>query len=114
MAYVSRDELCDTLDDNLRPISNALDKMQAQMDRDLEALELRVERTLSAHKTKVVAFPEPSNTVRPKEFAQLQDDFDSLQETVLTLLKSFRHLKSTVHEMYELVEMLADDDDNNG
>lgn len=109
MTYVSRDELSDTIDENLRPVNSALDKIQDQFERELEALELRVERSLSAHKTRVVAFPEPSNAVRPKEFAQLQDDFDELRETVLTLLKSFRRLKATVTETYEMVELLADD-----
>lgn len=109
MSYVSRDELCDTIDENLRPLNNALDKIQEQMDRDLEALELRVERSLSAHKTKVVPLPDPANTVRPKEFAQLQDDFDSLQEATLNLIKSMRRLKATVQELYEMVELLSED-----
>ncbi len=105
--YVGRDEMCDTIEENLRPVENALGKIQDQVDRDMAALELRVERTLAAHKTKVVPFP-LGNAVSPKDFQRAQEDIDDLRELVALMTKVAKQQSLKITSLIASVEELSD------
>lgn len=105
--HVTRDELFDTIEENVRSVEQGLGKQLSDVERQMQALELRVERNLAASKSKVVEFP--GDRVARKDFEKLQEDHDELADTVLSLVRAMKVIQKSLNETYEDLQMVKVD-----
>ena len=90
MTSVSRDELYNTMEESISPVYRELRKTAHNLDKQMEALELRVERHL--HKTR-------GNEVSALDFHALRDDVAELTNIVKKQGEVLKRMWAAVEEL---------------
>lgn len=90
MTYVSKDELFDTVEENVAPLHREIGKAVHNFEAQMAALELRVERHL--HRPK-------GHEVSPYDFNALRDDVEELTDIVKKQGEVLKRVWAAVEEL---------------
>jgi len=94
MSYVSQDQLLDTIGEAQRDLQRALDKLDDGVKSELEALELRAERNISATAKRAAA-----SAIMSPEFQLVQEDVDELKDMLRDFGKQLKRMWAAIEEM---------------
>lgn len=103
MSYIGRDELHDTISENVRPLHSEIGKLHDILDRQIESLESRVQRDIAA------AAQKASNIVPfNRDFQRLQEEVDEMREVVKSVAKLAKLNSQNIAALYEEMQLIGE------